>query len=175
MLQITCFFFSVQPFRERLDRTPCHRQQLLPSQINSPMLPSVDGAISTTTGSGIVGPTGAEGGEMTLSRIVESFLMHQHAQCSHPLSVCPRFSLHHPHRCPEPRDDSWFGRISGGPSLVAARETVAGCHRMRCSPQRFIRRYIHSRFMPVSTLVDLEDDVYTAAAFGVSPSGVHPT
>nr|CDS14991.1 protein vprbp [Echinococcus granulosus] len=159
-------------FRDRLERTPSHKQQLQLSQTSCVMMSGGSGGNSVTatpiTGSVGVGGsnTTGESSEMTLSKIVESFLMHQHAQCPYPVSVCPRFSLHHPHRCPEPRIDTWLGPIVGVPSLVAARESFAGCHHMRCAPRRFIRRFIHSRFMPIFTVRDLDNDLYTAAAFG---------
>ncbi|VDK43521.1 unnamed protein product [Taenia asiatica] len=157
--------------RDRLERTPSHKQQL---QTSCAMMSSGGGnSITATPIAGNAGAGGAggsnttgESGEMTLSKIVESFLMHQHAQCPYPVSVCPRFSLHHPHRCPEPRIDTWLGPIAGVPSLVVARESLAGCHHMRCAPRRFIRRFIHSRFMPIFTVRDVDNDLYTAAAFG---------
>ncbi|KAL5103497.1 Protein mahjong [Taenia crassiceps] len=161
--------------RDRLERTPSHKQQLQLSQTSCAIMSSGGGGNNITTtpiagsvgaGSSVSSNATGESGEMTLSKIVESFLMHQHAQCPYPVSVCPRFSLHHPHRCPEPRIDTWLGPIAGVPSLVVARESLAGCHRMRCAPRRFIRRFIHSRFMPIFTVRDLDNDLYTAAAFG---------
>lgn len=166
----------IKTLRDRLERTPSHKQQLQLPQTSCTMMSSGGGgnSIIATPIAGNVGAGGASGsnttgdsGEMTLSKIVESFLMHQHAQCPYPVSVCPRFSLHHPHRCPEPRIDTWLGPIAGVPSLVVARESLAGCHRMRCAPRRFIRRFVHSRFMPIFTVRDLDNDLYTAAAFGV--------
>uniref|UniRef100_A0A5K3FKM0 LisH domain-containing protein n=2 Tax=Mesocestoides corti TaxID=53468 RepID=A0A5K3FKM0_MESCO len=135
-------------YRDRLERTPAAGNLYLKQPQSSAVVPS----------------NGSEP-EMSLSKIVESFLLHQHAQCPYPVSVCPRFSLHHPHRCPEPRADTWAGPISDLARLVFARETVIKCHRMRCAPQRFVRRFIHSRFTPAYTVRDLEDDLYTAVSF----------
>lgn len=104
---------------------------------------------------------------MTLSKIVESFLMHQHAQCPYPVSVCPRFSLHHPHRCPEPRPDTWAGPVSDVPRLVFARESLVGCQRLRCSSRKFIRRFVHSRFTPAFSVRNLDDELPSAVAFSV--------
>ncbi len=129
---------------------------------------SVAGGGGVAGGSSAVPSAGTPDPEMSLSKIVESFLMHQHAQCPYPVSVCPRFSLHHPHRCPEPRSDSWAGPISDISRLVFARETLVGSQKMRCAPGRFLRRFIHSRFTPAYTMRDMEDELHSAVAFSVS-------
>ncbi|VDO12136.1 unnamed protein product [Rodentolepis nana] len=152
-------------FRDRLERTPGYKQQNASGNLavgsavssSSVAVPAVSSAAATS-----------ESKEVTLSKIVESYLMNQHAQCPHPLSVCPLFSLRKPHRCPDRQMDNIVEPISSVSAFHWARETLVGCNRMRCLPSRFLRRLIHSRFMPIFTVRDMDADVYTSAAFGVS-------
>ncbi|KAM3179601.1 hypothetical protein ACTXT7_000336 [Hymenolepis weldensis] len=150
-------------FRDRLDRTPGHKQQTTSGNL------AVTSTVSSSSVAVSVTPSAAansESNEVTLSKIVESYFMNQHAQCPHPLSVCPLFSLRKPHRCPDRQMDDIAEPISTVAAFHLARETLVGCNRMRCLPTRFLRRYIHSRFMPIFTVRDMDADVFTSAAFG---------
>lgn len=100
--------------------------------------------------------------EMSLSKIVESFLLHQHAQCPYPVSFCPRFSLYHPHRCPEPQQDVSIDMTK----RIFFHETLPGSLQMRY-PSKFDRRFIHSRFQPISVVRELDEDIQTAVCFSV--------
>ncbi|KAM7541355.1 hypothetical protein Aperf_G00000020218 [Anoplocephala perfoliata] len=152
--------------RDRLERTPGYKQHLLQQS-----QPGLGGSNTLSTGPTTSGPVNttlvnAESNEVTLSKIVESYLMHQHAQCPHPLSVCPRFSLRKPHRCPDREVDTVFEPVSSVAAFDMARQTFVGCCRMRCQPKRFLRRYIHSKFMPIFAVRDVDGDIFTSADFG---------
>ncbi|KAL7063396.1 hypothetical protein AAHC03_01269 [Spirometra sp. Aus1] len=111
-------------------------------------------------------PTAPADSEMSLSKIVESFLLHQHAQCPYPVSVCPRFSLYHPHRCPEPQQDTSVDYTR----RLFMREAFSGSMRMRCS-RKYDRRFLHSRFQPISVVRELDEDVQTACCFSRTDDG----
>uniref|UniRef100_A0A0V0J861 Protein VPRBP n=1 Tax=Schistocephalus solidus TaxID=70667 RepID=A0A0V0J861_SCHSO len=111
-------------------------------------------------------PTAPADSEMSLSKIVESFLLHQHAQCPYPVSVCPRFSLYHPHRCPEPQQDTSIDYTR----RLFMREAFSGSMRMRCS-RKYDRRFLHSRFQPISVVRELDEDVQTAVCFSRTDDG----
>ncbi|THD20911.1 HIV-1 Vpr-binding protein [Fasciola hepatica] len=105
--------------------------------------------------------------EMTLSKVVESFLLHQHAQCPHPVSVCPKFSLYHPHRCPEPRPN----KQSNFCQRFLSRESLFGSLRLRPS-RREDRHFLHRRFQPTAVIREAEDDLLTACCFSLTDDGL---
>ncbi|CAH8611913.1 unnamed protein product [Dicrocoelium dendriticum] len=105
--------------------------------------------------------------EMTLSKVVESFLLHQHAQCPHPVSMCPKFSLHHPHRCPEPR----VNKQSNFCQRLLAREIMYGSLRLRPS-RREDRHFLHRRFQATAVIREAEDDLLTASCFSLTDDGL---
>ncbi|KAA3676334.1 uncharacterized protein DEA37_0009134 [Paragonimus westermani] len=105
--------------------------------------------------------------EMTLSKVVESFLLHQHAQCPHPVSVCPKFSLYHPHRCPEPRPN----KQSNCCQRLLSREALYGSLRLHPS-NREDRHFLHRRFQPTAVIREAEDDLLSACCFSLTDDGL---
>ncbi|OON18521.1 LisH [Opisthorchis viverrini] len=105
--------------------------------------------------------------EMTLSKVVESFLLHQHAQCPHPVSVCPKFSLYHPHRCPDPRPNKQTNCCQ----RFSSRESLYGSLRLRPS-RKEDRHFLHRRFQPTAVIREAEDDLLTACCFSLTDDGL---
>ncbi|CAL8080772.1 unnamed protein product [Calicophoron daubneyi] len=105
--------------------------------------------------------------DVTLSKVVESFLLHQHAQCPHPVSMCPKFSLYHPHRCPDPRPN----KPSNACQRLSRREAFYGSLRLRPS-RREDRHFLHRRFQPTAVIREAEDDLLTACCFSRTDDGL---
>ncbi|KAL3315773.1 hypothetical protein Ciccas_005590 [Cichlidogyrus casuarinus] len=111
--------------------------------------------------------TTEDSSDVTLSRIVESFLLSQHSQCRHPVSVCPRFSLYHPHRCAEPAPSD-----AGGLSqLMVIQESFSGSMRLQPSTKP-LRSLYYSRFHPDSVIKDVEDSIFTTCTFSNGYEGL---
>ncbi|CAH1785027.1 unnamed protein product [Owenia fusiformis] len=99
---------------------------------------------------------------ISLDKIVTSYLRRQHMMCSNPVGTCPPFSLLEPHRCPEPK------RRSCAPENVTSR-----CYRRQYFPKyggfegrRWNRKYVYSRFRPVRSYRDAEEDgCFTCCTF----------
>ncbi|CAH8841961.1 unnamed protein product [Trichobilharzia szidati] len=105
--------------------------------------------------------------EMTLSKVVESFLLHQHAQCPHPVSVCPKFSLYYPHRCPEPRPNKQTNCCQH----LMLRERHYGSMKLRPSTKE-LRHFLHRRFQPMAIIRESDDDLLTACCFSQTDDGL---
>ncbi|XP_046327233.1 DDB1- and CUL4-associated factor 1-like isoform X2 [Haliotis rufescens] len=103
------------------------------------------------------------GGEydISLNKIVTEYLRKQHALCRNPVVTCPPMSLFIPHRCPEPK-----GRTSAPPCITSRLRKREICPRFggmdgaRCN-----RKYIYSRFRPVRTYRDGDEDGFACCAF----------
>ncbi|CAH8520776.1 unnamed protein product [Heterobilharzia americana] len=105
--------------------------------------------------------------EMTLSKVVESFLLHQHSQCPHPVSVCPKFSLYYPHRCPEPRPNKQTNCCQ----RLLLREDHYGSLKLRPSTKE-LRHFLHRRFQPTAVIREADDDLLTACCFSRTDDGL---
>ncbi|CAH8518191.1 hypothetical protein MS3_00006654 [Schistosoma haematobium] len=105
--------------------------------------------------------------EMTLSKVVESFLLHQHSQCPHPVSVCPKFSLYYPHRCPEPR----LNKQTNCCQRLLLREDLCGSLRLKPSTKE-LRHFLHRRFQPTAVIREADDDMLTACCFSRTDDGL---
>ncbi|TNN08815.1 DDB1- and CUL4-associated factor 1 [Schistosoma japonicum] len=105
--------------------------------------------------------------EMTLSKVVESFLLHQHSQCPHPVSVCPKFSLYYPHRCPEPR----LNKQTNCCQRLLVRENLYGSLRLKPSTKE-LRHFLHRRFQPTAVIREADDDMLTACCFSRTDDGL---
>ncbi|CAB3993233.1 DDB1- and CUL4-associated factor 1 isoform X1, partial [Paramuricea clavata] len=98
----------------------------------------------------------------TLDSIVTQYLRNQHAKCSHPVSVCPPFSLLGPHRCPEPKKRCHASiNIASRLSAHQVRLNYGGHEGNRLN-----RRYLYSRFRFLHVLRVLDEvSYYTCASF----------
>ncbi|XP_076077249.1 DDB1- and CUL4-associated factor 1-like [Mytilus galloprovincialis] len=101
--------------------------------------------------------------DMTLDKIVTEYLRKQHALCRNPVSTCPSMSLFNPHRCPEPRG-SKFASINIT-SRLASRAILPphGGLDGACAN----RKFIYSRFRPVRTYKDADENGFSSCAFSV--------
>ncbi|VDP90175.1 unnamed protein product [Echinostoma caproni] len=91
----------------------------------------------------------------------------QTPKCPHPVSVCPKFSLYHPHRCPEPRPN----KQSNFCQRLLSRESLYGSLRLRPS-RREDRHFLHRRFQPTAVIRETEDDLLTACCFSLTDDGL---
>ena len=100
--------------------------------------------------------------KVTLDSIVTDYLRKQHAICRNPVVVCPPFSLFDPHRCPEPRHKR------SAPASITARllNRSAFPQYGGLNGRSLDRKLIHSKFRPVRTYRDSEQDgTFTSVAF----------
>ncbi|XP_077995487.1 DDB1- and CUL4-associated factor 1-like [Glandiceps talaboti] len=98
----------------------------------------------------------------TLDSIVSNYLMEQHARCKNPVVTCPPFSLLEPHRCPDPK----FRRRA--PASITSRLMRRPAFPVHggVDGARQNRNFVYSRFTPVQTIRDAEEDGYlTCCAF----------
>ncbi|XP_071500880.1 DDB1- and CUL4-associated factor 1-like [Diadema antillarum] len=98
----------------------------------------------------------------SLDLIVSQYLREQHAHCSNPVVACPSFSLLEPHQCPEPkfRQNAPINATSRV-FRRAINPAHGGRDGARCS-----RHFVYSRFHPIQTFRDAEEDSwFTCCAF----------
>eukprot|EP01135_Chromosphaera_perkinsii_P008746 Nk52_evm79s1444 gene=Nk52_evmTU79s1444 len=97
---------------------------------------------------------------VSLSGIVTHFLRDQHADCTHPVSTLPPFSLDGKHKCPEPK---YFQKA---PTNMASRVMR---HQITprfggMSGRKLTRKLVYSRFRPLRSFRD-DMSVMTCSAF----------
>ena len=100
--------------------------------------------------------------KVTLDTIVTDYLRKQHAICRNPVVVCPPFSLFDQHRCPEPRHKR------SAPASITARllNRTAFPQYGGLNGRSLDRKLIHSKFRPVRTYRDTEQDgTFTSVSF----------
>ncbi|XP_054751172.2 DDB1- and CUL4-associated factor 1-like [Lytechinus pictus] len=98
----------------------------------------------------------------SLDLIVSQYLREQHAHCSNPVVACPSFSLLEPHQCPEPKFRQ-NAPINATSRLF--RRLIYPAHGGR-DGARCSRHFVYSRFHPMQTFRDTEDDSwFTCCAF----------
>uniref|UniRef100_A0A1I8GR74 LisH domain-containing protein n=1 Tax=Macrostomum lignano TaxID=282301 RepID=A0A1I8GR74_9PLAT len=148
-VQAVCSMPQQQPAQQPQQPQPLSLQQTTslgrdrPSQYNLYLQPSK--------------PSQPVGEQQSLERIISEYLLQQHAQCPNPVSTCPAFSLLEPHRCSAPRTRSHAMR----PANAAQRMRTKSYGQWRANPRdigRENRRYLYSRFKPVRTFRDPEED-----------------
>ncbi|ESO82730.1 hypothetical protein LOTGIDRAFT_184499, partial [Lottia gigantea] len=147
-------------------------RHLQTSELNTPKTPHVQSKVKTlirekenpptTSTSPCVRMPGKSFNDfdMSLDKIVTEYLRKQHALCPNPVVTCPPMSLFSPHQCPEPR----------GRTTAPANFTMRLLNRpifpkhggLRGS--RFDRKFIYSRFRPVKTYKDNDDDGFACCA-----------
>ncbi|ESN96091.1 hypothetical protein HELRODRAFT_67592 [Helobdella robusta] len=98
---------------------------------------------------------------ISLSSIVTTYLQHQHTACKNPVIACPPFSLLNPHKCPEPK----FRTVA--PSNITSR-----LFRRQVFPRyggleggKLDRKFIYSRFRPLRSFRDAEENVFSCCSF----------
>ncbi|XP_041347553.1 DDB1- and CUL4-associated factor 1-like [Gigantopelta aegis] len=99
--------------------------------------------------------------DISLDKIVTEYLRKQHALCRNPVVTCPPMSLFLPHRCPEPK--GW----SSAPVCITSRlmrrsvfPPYGGLDGTRSN-----RKFIYTKFRPVRTYHDGEDDGFACCSF----------
>ncbi|KAH3892821.1 hypothetical protein DPMN_016951, partial [Dreissena polymorpha] len=99
--------------------------------------------------------------EISLDKIITEYLRKQHALCRNPVVTCPPMSLFHPHRCPEPRCRQ------SAPLSFTARTLRRLIHPRFGGPDgcKLDRKFIYSRFRPLRTYKDTEDDGFSCCTF----------
>ncbi|CAG0901343.1 unnamed protein product [Cyprideis torosa] len=101
--------------------------------------------------------------QITLTDIINKYLMNQHALCRNPIATCPEFDLFSPHHCPEPQT-----RFKT-PLNLAVRMQRRAIHPPDGGPHgaALTRKYIYSRFRPMMLHRNLEneDECCTCVAF----------
>ncbi|KAL3852286.1 hypothetical protein ACJMK2_015948 [Sinanodonta woodiana] len=104
--------------------------------------------------------------EMTLDKIVTEYLRKQHALCRNPVATCPVMSLFKPHQCPEPRGRS-HAPISL-PSRLQRRMIFPKFGGMDGAQAN--RKFVFSRFKPLRTFKDGDDDGFSCCSFSACES-----
>ncbi|KAI0224040.1 DDB1- and CUL4-associated factor 1 [Lamellibrachia satsuma] len=99
---------------------------------------------------------------VSLDEIVTEYLRKQHASCTNPVVTCPPFSLLTPHRCPDPQHKNT------APCNFTSRLLRRSCYPRHGGPsgEKLNRKFIYSRFRPVRTYSDSEEDrCFSCCAF----------
>ncbi|XP_050398769.1 DDB1- and CUL4-associated factor 1 [Patella vulgata] len=98
--------------------------------------------------------------DISLDKIVTEYLRKQHALCPNPVVTCPPMSLFSPHQCPEPRGQKT------APINFTTRYLNRSIYPRNGGLDRakYDRKLIYSRFRPVKTFKDTEDDGFACCA-----------
>ncbi|KAK2180243.1 hypothetical protein NP493_452g02036 [Ridgeia piscesae] len=102
---------------------------------------------------------------VSLDEIITEYLRKQHASCTNPVVTCPPFSLLTPHRCPDPQHKNT------APCNFTTRLLRRSVYARHGGPsgEKLNRKFIYSRFRPVRTYSDSEEDrCFSCCAFSLS-------
>ncbi|XP_074658215.1 DDB1- and CUL4-associated factor 1-like [Tubulanus polymorphus] len=94
------------------------------------------------------------GATVSLDKIVTEYLRKQHALCANPVVTCPPFSLLQPHQCPVPKHRT-TAPVNITPRMFRKWTTPRWG---ALESARYDRKFVYSRFRPVRTYRDTEED-----------------
>ncbi|KAJ4456410.1 putative DDB1-CUL4 associated factor [Paratrimastix pyriformis] len=128
-----------------------------------------DKATQLGSGAGAPGAAVGHGPLQSLDEIVSQFLLHQHKNCSEPISVLPPFSLFTAHRCPAPRAP-FFDQAHEN-FAQRTLDQSAGLRSGGRHGERLTRRLVYGRFNKVLTIREKTSETYfTCTTF--TPDGM---